>query len=79
VLDGTFDADGDLPCQIDGGLKCFGHPLGATGLRMIYEMYLQLGGRAGPRQRPDVKLALTHNFGGFTEANVATVAILGRH
>jgi len=79
VLDGAFDADGELPCQIDGGLKCFGHPIGASGLRMIYEMYLQLLGRAGPRQKSDVGLALTHNFGGFTEANVATVAILGRH
>ena len=77
VLDGTFDADGKLPCQIDGGLKCFGHPLGATGLRMIYEMYLQLLGRAGSRQKPDVKLALTHNFGGFTEANITAVTILG--
>jgi acetyl-CoA C-acetyltransferase len=77
VLDGTFDADGRLPCQIDGGLKCFGHPLGATGLRMIYEMYLQLLGRAGPRQRGNVTLALTHNWGGFTEASIATVTVLG--
>ena len=50
VLDGVFDADGKIPCQIDGGLKCFGHPIGASGLRMIYENYLQLLGRAGPRQ-----------------------------
>jgi acetyl-CoA C-acetyltransferase len=40
VLDGVYDADGALPCQIDGGLKCFGHPIGASGLRMLYEMYL---------------------------------------
>ena len=51
VLDGFYDADGKMPCQIDGGLKCFGHPIGASGLRMIYEMYLQLQGRAGARQR----------------------------
>ena len=51
VLDGVFDADGAIPCQIDGGLKCFGHPIGASGLRMIYENYLQLLGRAGKRQR----------------------------
>ena len=51
VLDGFYDADGKMPCQIDGGLKCFGHPIGASGLRMIYEMYLQLQGRAGERQR----------------------------
>ncbi|MET0138083.1 MAG: acetyl-CoA acetyltransferase, partial [Sphingobium sp.] len=51
VLDGFFDADGKVPCQIDGGLKCFGHPIGASGIRMIYENYLQLLGRAGERQR----------------------------
>ena len=51
VLDGFYDADGKVPCQIDGGLKCFGHPIGASGLRMIYEMYLQMQGRAGERQR----------------------------
>ena len=47
VMDGFYDADGPLPCQIDGGLKCFGHPIGASGLRMIYEIYLQMLGRAG--------------------------------
>ena len=49
VLDGFFDADGAVPCQIDGGLKCFGHPIGASGLRMVYEMYLQL---QRPRRQP---------------------------
>src|SRR3546814_7037035 len=47
ILDGFYDADGKLPCQIDGGLKCFGHPLGASGIRMLYELYLQLRGDAG--------------------------------
>ena len=56
VLDGFYDADGALPCQIDGGLKCFGHPIGASGLRMIYEIYLQMQGRAGERQRQDATL-----------------------
>ena len=51
VLDGFYDRGGGVPCQVDGGLKCFGHPIGASGLRMIYEIYLQLQGRAGPRQR----------------------------
>src|SRR4029077_4166861 len=36
VLDGFYDRDGELPCQIDGGLKCFGHPIAASGLRMMY-------------------------------------------
>ncbi len=46
IMDGCYDADGGIPCQIDGGLKCFGHPIGASGLRMCYENYLQLLGRA---------------------------------
>ena len=50
IRDGRYDRDGTIPCQIDGGLKCFGHPIGATGLRMAYEIYLQLLGRAGERQ-----------------------------
>ncbi len=78
VLDGRFDADGEIPCQIDGGLKCFGHPVGASGLRMIYENYLQLLGRAGPRQRDTPpSLALSHNLGGMPSQNVSAVAIIG--
>jgi acetyl-CoA C-acetyltransferase len=78
VLDGVFDADGKIPCQIDGGLKCFGHPIGASGLRMIYENYLQLLGRAGPRQvSKQPTLALSHNLGGMPNQNVSAVAIVG--
>ena len=77
ILDGAFDAGGNIPCQIDGGLKCFGHPIGASGLRMVYEAYLQLQGRAGERQLAAPRLALTHNLGGFPHFNVASVAILG--
>jgi len=78
VLDGFFDADGKVPCQIDGGLKCFGHPIGASGLRMIYENYLQLLGRAGARQRSNPpSLALSHNLGGSPIQNVSAVAIVG--
>ncbi|MEQ8690671.1 MAG: acetyl-CoA acetyltransferase, partial [Pseudomonadales bacterium] len=54
VLVGFYDADGGLPCQIDGGLKCFGHPIAASGLRMVYENYLQILGRAGERQLESV-------------------------
>jgi acetyl-CoA C-acetyltransferase len=78
VLNGKFDADGEIPCQIDGGLKCFGHPIGASGLRMIYENYLQLLGRAGERQRKQPpSLALSHNLGGAPNQNVSAVAIVG--
>ncbi len=77
VMNGFYDSDGKVPCQIDGGLKCFGHPIGASGLRMLYEMYLQLLGRAGERQLPDPKIALTHNLGGAPSSNVCSVAIIG--
>ena len=77
VLDGEFDAEGKLPCQIDGGLKCFGHPVGASGLRMIYENYLQLQGRAGPRQLADPKLGLNHNLGGFPHQNISSISMIG--
>jgi acetyl-CoA C-acetyltransferase len=79
VLDGFYDADGTMPCQIDGGLKCFGHPIGASGLRMIYELYLQMQGRAGARQRKkEPTLGLTHNLGGFPHQNVCSISIIGR-
>ncbi|MBW1984850.1 MAG: acetyl-CoA acetyltransferase, partial [Deltaproteobacteria bacterium] len=78
VLDGVYDRDGEIPCQVDGGLKCFGHPIGASGLRMIYEMYLQLLGRADKRQLKDPKLGMTHNLGGFPHQNVCGMSIIGR-
>ena len=77
VMDGFYDADGQVPCQIDGGLKCFGHPIGASGLRMLYEMYLQLQGRADKRQLENPTIGLTHNLGGQPANNVCSVAIIG--
>jgi acetyl-CoA C-acetyltransferase len=77
VLDGRFDAGGENPCQIDGGLKCFGHPIGASGLRMLYEMYLQLLGRAEERQLRTPATGLTHNLGGEPAMNVCSINILG--
>ena len=79
ILDGKFDATGDVPCQIDGGLKCFGHPIGASGLRMAYEVYTQLRGRGGERQIKDVNMGLTHNLGGIPNRNISSVSILGRY
>ncbi|HSW19236.1 MAG TPA: acetyl-CoA acetyltransferase, partial [Ramlibacter sp.] len=74
VLDGFFDRDGGgVPCQVDGGLKCFGHPIGATGLRMAYEVYTQLLGRAGKRQIASPSMGLTHNLGGVPYLGVAAV------
>ena len=79
ILDGRYDRGGAIPCQTDGGLKCFGHPVGASGLRMAYEIYTQLLGRAGARQVEAPSLGLTHNLGGIPNRNVASVSVLGLH
>ncbi|HOD29722.1 MAG TPA: acetyl-CoA acetyltransferase [Syntrophales bacterium] len=80
ALDGMYDLKGGkVPAQVDGGLKCFGHPIGASGLRMLYEMYLQLNGRAGERQVENPRLGLTHNLGGFPHQNVCAISIIGKY
>ncbi|HSR32483.1 MAG TPA: acetyl-CoA acetyltransferase [Anaerolineae bacterium] len=79
VMDGFFGLDGGIPCQPDGGLKCFGHPIGASGLRMLYEMYLQFHERAGERQISDPRYGLTHNLGGMPHMNICSVTIVGRY
>jgi acetyl-CoA C-acetyltransferase len=79
VMDGFYNLDGGVPCQVDGGLKCFGHPIGASGLRMLYEMYLQLHGRAGERQLKDPNMGLTHNLGGAPFRNVCSISIIGKY
>ena len=79
VLAGAFDRDGDLPVNPDGGLKSFGHPVGASGLRMLFECWTQLRGEAGERQvkTADRGLALTHNLGGGPGESVAFVSVVG--
>jgi len=78
ILDGFYDREGGgVPCQVDGGLKCFGHPIGASGLRMAYEVYTQLLGRAGKRQLKSPSIGLTHNLGGVPFQGVAAISILG--
>jgi len=82
VLEGTFDRDGDLPVNPDGGLKSFGHPIGASGLRMLFECWLQLRGEAPPERQintvgPGRSLGLTHNLGGAPGEGVSFVGIVG--
>jgi acetyl-CoA C-acetyltransferase len=81
VLAGTFDLDGELAVNPDGGLKSFGHPIGASGLRMLFEAWLQLRGEAGKRQIKSIergrKLALTHNLGGAPGECVSFVGVVG--
>jgi len=80
VLAGTFDLDGDLPMNPDGGLKSFGHPVGASGLRMHFENWLQLRGEAPEERRittADRGLGLVHNLGGYPGEMLSFVSILG--
>jgi len=78
IESGFFDLDGKLPVQPDGGLKCFGHPIGASGLRMIYEMYKQLQGKADKRQIKNLNLGLTQNLGGQPPHCTIFCGIFGR-
>ncbi len=77
IESGAFTLKGQLPVNTDGGLKCFGHPLGASGLRMQYEVYKQLQEKGGPRQVKNPRLGLTHNLGGNIWGGVACVSITG--
>jgi acetyl-CoA C-acetyltransferase len=79
VLAGTYALDGALPVNPDGGLKSFGHPVGASGLRMFFECWLQLRGEAPPERqlRTDRTLALTHNLGGYPGEMVSFVSVVG--
>jgi acetyl-CoA C-acetyltransferase len=82
-LDGAYDLDGDLPVNPDGGLKSFGHPVGASGLRMMFEAWLQLRDEAPDERRvlalqKGKQLALTHNLGGYPGEMVSFISILGR-
>ena len=79
-LAGTFDLTGDMPVNTDGGLKSFGHPVGASGLRMLYEVLAaapQGGARRAAPSQNDRKLGLTHNLGGYPGEMVSFVGIFG--
>jgi acetyl-CoA C-acetyltransferase len=76
IEDGIPTLEGELPVNMDGGLKCFGHPVGATGLRMIYEIYKQLQGKCGPRQVKNAEMGLAHTLGGVPRN--ASVVVLSK-
>jgi acetyl-CoA C-acetyltransferase len=75
IEEGRSALGSEKPVNPSGGLKSFGHPVGATGVRMITELTLQLQQRAGERQVANAKLGLAHNLGG--PGAVACVSILG--
>ncbi len=76
IEEGRSALAGDLPVNPSGGLKSFGHPIGASGVRMLTEIVLQLRGQAGARQVKNAELGLVHNLGG--PGSVACVVVLGR-
>ena len=76
---GAWAQEGEIPINISGGLKSFGHPVGASGCREVYEFYSQFQGKADEpsRQLKDVKLGLAHNQGGVPGAFVCGITIVG--
>lgn len=78
VESGFFALDGGLPVNTDGGLKAFGHPVGASGLRMVYELYKQIQGKAEGRQVKNADLGVAHCQGGNpTGGFQAAVTVVG--
>ncbi len=77
VLSGAYDLDGDLPVNPDGGLKSFGHPVGASGLRMMYELWLQFRGEAGSRQLTNPQIGMAHNMGGLPGEFISFISLFG--
>ena len=78
IADGATRLDGPKPVNTSGGLKCKGHPVGATGVSQLYEVWTQLKGKAGKRQIPhgDLRVGAAHNLGGT--GGTCTFTILER-
>jgi acetyl-CoA C-acetyltransferase len=76
IDEGRFELTGSLPVNVDGGLKCFGHPIGASGLRMTYEIYKQLQHKVDNprRQVKNATRALSHTFGGGPQVSAVLIA-----
>jgi len=71
--------DGEMPVDVSGGLKSFGHPIGASGCREVHEIYKQIQGKAQEpsRQIKNMELGLAHNQGGHPGRFVPGIAIVG--
>lgn len=78
AIDGKYTLTGKLPVNTDGGLKAMGHPVGASGIRMVYESWLQFHGKAGGRQLENPELGMAHCLGGKPWNNVSSVTIVGK-
>jgi len=80
IDDGVTELGGSKPVNTSGGLLAKGHPVGATGVAQLYEIFLQLRGEAAERQVEGAKVGLTENGGGMVrfEAAAASVHVLSR-
>jgi acetyl-CoA C-acetyltransferase len=76
IGEGVTALNGDLPVNTSGGLKSCGHPVGATGVRMVVDVVNQMRGRSGKRQVKKADFGLTHTLGG--PGSIACVFVLGR-
>ncbi|RJS89603.1 hypothetical protein CW700_03740 [Candidatus Bathyarchaeota archaeon] len=76
AVEGRTALDGEIPVNPDGGLKAKGHPVGATGASMVYEVFKQLRGEAGRVQVDDAEVGLIHNVG--ASGGTVVVQIYGR-
>ncbi|MFN3383868.1 MAG: acetyl-CoA acetyltransferase [Archaeoglobaceae archaeon] len=76
IREGVTAIDGEFPINPDGGLKSFGHPIAASGVRMISELYRQVLGKADGLQVKNAEIGFAHNLGG--PYSVATVAIVSK-
>jgi acetyl-CoA C-acetyltransferase len=76
---GTFALDGEVAFNAGGGLKSFGHPIGASGIREVYEIYKQVQGKAEEpsRQLKNVELGIAHNQGGHPGTFMCSMGIFG--
>ena len=73
VAEGRAAIGGEIPVNPSGGLKSFGHPIGATGIRMIYEVSQHLWNKAGARQVKNAEIGLAHNLGGPGAVGCVTI------
>jgi len=78
IADGATALNGPIPINTSGGLKCKGHPVGATGVSQLYEVWTQLRQKAGKRQvpKPNLRIGAAHNLGGT--GGTCTFTILER-
>jgi acetyl-CoA acetyltransferase len=75
IAEGVTELGGRVPVNTSGGLLAKGHPIGATGVAQLYEIWLQLRAEAGARQVAGAKVGLTENGGGMVRGEAAATCV----